>query len=198
MGLLQSQQPQPQAQPQAGGMVPSPSPQQAAPAGAATGGQPSGDGSANMNQQLQSAMGSPQGQPQQGQGGDLGNKIDAALSKLPDEQKQFIAVMTTPEVVHYIGILFGPQIADALTKYSDPNTILVPMNRQDFMQHMQNGGADQGMQSPDEESAEPVDNSSEDSMEGAGTMPMGNKPLHKATPKSELSSPKIKTPKVKE
>lgn len=130
------QQPAPQAQPQA---QPMQQPQQAPQGQSAPQGQAQPQSAGNVDQQVQSAMGGQGGTSGQQGGGDLQNQIDQGLNALPDKDKQFVAKMLTPETVHLFSLLFGPQIAQALSKYADPETILVPVPRQQFMQQMQGG-----------------------------------------------------------
>lgn len=146
---------------------------------------------APVDNQVQSAMAlqgaspgqqtAPQGQP--GDGTDIESKIDQSLNSLDDKDKAFLSVMLTPETVHVVSILFGPQIGQMLSKYADQNTILVPVPRDQFMQHMQGQG--QQMQSPD--GSPDMGSPGGDSMEAAP---------QQVAPKGS-SVPKIKAPKSK-
>lgn len=182
----QAQAPQPAPQPQAAPPQQGPSEAPQGPVSSPMG----GDASAQAN----AALGGSNGQQTASGGGDVSSKIDQSLNSLPDTDKQFLSVMLTPETVHVINILFGSQIAKELSRFADPETILVPMNRQEFMAHMQGGGQDQGIQSPDEGATDSVDASQGDGMEGP-SMGGGNA-ASSSKPKSKLSTPKMKKPKA--
>ena len=63
------------------------------------------------------------------EGGITEEEIAAHLDNLPDEGKAFLAEHLTPEFVTAIGLISGPEVAQHLMKYADPDKVLVPVPR---------------------------------------------------------------------
>jgi hypothetical protein len=80
-------------------------------------------------------------------------EIQAHLDALPDEAKAFLAEHLTPEFVQAIGFISGPEVANYLNKYADPDKVLVPVPRKVAeenlakMQAQTGGGQPQGQPS---------------------------------------------------
>ncbi len=63
--------------------------------------------------------------------------ISRHLDEIPDAAKQFLAEHLTPEFVVAIGIINGPEVAEYLNQFADPNKVMVPVPRQMAEQYMQ-------------------------------------------------------------
>ena len=70
---------------------------------------------------------SPSQPDQQGQTSDIQQRLDA----LPDHDKAFLAQYLSPEFNYAVGLIAGPDVAQYLNQFSDPNKVLVPVNRQE-------------------------------------------------------------------
>jgi hypothetical protein len=78
-------------------------------------------------------------------GGNIDEAIDNALNGLSDPEKAFIGAHLTPEITKFVGILFGDAIEGSLSRYADPNMILIPMDRSKVEEQLSAKGAGQGM-----------------------------------------------------
>lgn len=84
--------------------------------------------------------GEPDSGPLPGEeGGDnsIRQHLEMHLNQLPDNDKQFLAEHLTPEFVRAIGLINGPEVAQYLNQYVDPNKVLVPVPRQIAEQYLQ-------------------------------------------------------------
>jgi len=70
--------------------------------------------------------------------------VEAHLDGLPDQDKAFLAEHLTPEFVRAIGLISGPEVAQYLNQFADPNKVLVPVPRQLAEQYLAEQGKGQG------------------------------------------------------
>ncbi len=73
--------------------------------------------------------------------------LAAHLDQLSDGDKQFLAEHLTPEFVRAIGLINGPEVAQYLNQFADPNKVMVPVPRQvaeQFLAQQKQGQAPQG------------------------------------------------------
>lgn len=76
---------------------------------------------------------SPTGVPEEG---GIVEGLKAHLDQIPDDQKQFLAEHLTTEFVRAIGIITGPEVAEYLAQFVDPNKVMVPVPRDVAEQHL--------------------------------------------------------------
>lgn len=89
-------------------------------------------------------------------------ELEAHLDQIPDQDKAFLAEHMTPEFIRAIGLINGPEVAQYLNQFADPNKVLVPVPRQIAEQYLaeqqsQQGGspAQQGQSNPPQASITP-------------------------------------------
>lgn len=69
------------------------------------------------------------GAPEDG-GAGLVQELEAHLDSLQNNDKAFLAEHLTPEFVRAIGLINGPEVAQYLSQFADPNKVLVPVPRE--------------------------------------------------------------------
>lgn len=74
--------------------------------------------------------------------------LTAHLDSLADPDKQFLAEHLTPEFVRAIGLINGPEVAEYLNQFANPNKVLVPVPRQIAEQYLAQQQAEQGKAAP--------------------------------------------------
>ncbi len=90
-------------------------------------------------------------QGQDGAKDEIQKNLEQHLNNIPDDQKRLLAEYLTPETVRVIGIINGPEVADYLSKFMDPEKVLVPVPRKLAEEHYaqqqsaQNGQAQPAM-----------------------------------------------------
>lgn len=66
-----------------------------------------------------------------GSAGVVDNGLSTRLDALSDQDKKFLAQYMTPEFVYAMGLVAGPDTANYLKQYADPNKVLVPVSREE-------------------------------------------------------------------
>lgn len=79
--------------------------------------------------------------PTGGSNSPLTASLEQHLDSLPDDAKQYLANMLTPEFATAMGIVMGPEVGSFFMKHADPNKILVAEPRPQSPQGPSNAGA---------------------------------------------------------
>lgn len=80
--------------------------------------------------------------PEAGQ--DIVQNLEMHLDQLQDQDKAFLAEHLTPEFVRAIGLINGPEVANYLNQFVDPDKVLVPVPREIAEQFMAQQGQQAG------------------------------------------------------
>ncbi len=116
---------------------------------------------------------------------EIAKNLAAHLDQIPDDQKQFLAEHLTPEFVRAIGIINGPEVAEYLGQFADPNKVLVPVPREiaeKFLAEQQQGqSAPQGQPQPAPQQGQP-------NMAPPAQAPMAQPPM--AAPPQGMMAPR--------
>ena len=74
----------------------------------------------------------------------IAQNLEKHLDTLPENDKMFLAEHLTPEFVRAIGLINGPEVAQYLAQFADPDKVLVPVPRAVAEEHLQQQKASQG------------------------------------------------------
>jgi hypothetical protein len=94
-----------------------------------------------------------EGMPEEGEDTSIVQNLEAHLDQLPEQDKAFLGEHLTPEFVRAIGLINGPEVAQYLSQFMDPDKVLVPVPRKVAEEYMK---AESGQQPPSAPQSQPM------------------------------------------